>query len=131
VLLPAAYLVGPEQEQLLEILTRHRIELDTLEQSMALPVRRTTLHHITPTMEEELEVPNVDASSEVTLVDFPVGSVAIPVAQPAKWLLPVLIEAESTRGLTTEGAGRHQSFGHWLEVGSHYPVYRIRQWPPR
>jgi hypothetical protein len=121
---PKAYVIGPERERLLEVLARHRIEMDTVREVTMAALQRIHIHNVTPMEEEEMTVPNADISVEEVVEQLPPGTVVISMNQPASLLLPLLLEPESTRGLLTESGGRDRHFGPWLEAGTTFPVLR-------
>ncbi len=123
---PTGYVVPPGQERLLEILDRHGIAFERLKEPRKLDVEVLIIREIGEQEEEELTLPLVKIEAEEATREAPAGSAVIPLLQPARRLLPLMLEPQSTRGLVTEPAAHHDHFGEWLKAGEEYPVWRLK-----
>jgi hypothetical protein len=121
---PLGYLFSPQEERLMRLLDRHQIQMKRLKEAQELAAETYTIHHVTVMDEEELQVPNVDVITDTSVRQFPVGTVFVPLEQPAGILIPLLLEPQSTRGILAEGSAHQYHFGAYLVEGEEYPIHR-------
>ncbi len=124
---PLAYLIPASHTELLEILARHRIEMNPLPKPTTLEVEAYQIYHVTSTIEEDQVIPYVDLEVRTINKEFPMGSVVIYLTQPAASLIPLLLEPQSTFSLYGEGSGQNYRLENYLKENSEFPIYRILQ----
>ncbi|UCF65083.1 MAG: hypothetical protein JSW33_04425, partial [bacterium] len=122
---PVAYVIPASEKRVMEILARHRIEMNPLTEDKILQVEAYQIMHVTSITEEEEEVPYVDAYLKTVQREFASGSVIIYLTQPAGNLIPLILEPQSTFSLCGEGSGRKYNFHEYLTENSEYPIYRL------
>ncbi|OGB66086.1 MAG: hypothetical protein A2Y94_09365 [Caldithrix sp. RBG_13_44_9] len=122
---PLAYIIPAGEKKLIEILSRHRIEMNPLPEKSLLDVEIYFLRHVTTFIEEELEVPYLDMELKSRQKEFPAGSMVIYVSQPAGNLISLLLEPQSSFSLCTESSGQKERLLEYLKENSEYPVYRL------
>ena len=125
VLIPEGYLIPETEHRLISVLRRHGIVMQTVSQSRDIVVEGYDITHVTVMDEEELMVPNVDVERRIRSVHVDSGAIIISTRQPARYVIPLLIEPQSTRGLVARGGAGPGHFGAYLMEGLTYPVYRI------
>jgi hypothetical protein len=121
------YLVPSGEARLREVLDRHGIRYRVLEQDTTMNVEVWHIRHVTRMDEEGLTLPYVDADLREHVREIDRRTLFIPTLQPARLLLPLMLEPQSSRGLVTEPGAHQFHFGAWLEEGEDYPILRVRQ----
>jgi len=124
---PLAYVIPATENRLLEVLSRHRIEMNPLIEKRTLQVFAYQIMHVTTFREEENDVPYVDVQIKNISRDFEKGSMIIYLSQPAGNLLPLLLEPQSRFSLCGENSGRKYNFAEYLIENSEYPIYRLME----
>lgn len=124
---PVAYVIPASENRLLEVLSRHRIEMNPLTEKRTLQVFAYQIMHVTTFQEEENDVPYVDVQVKNISRDFEKGSMIIYLSQPAGNLLPLLLEPQSRFSLCGENSGRKYNFSEYLKENSEYPIYRLME----
>jgi hypothetical protein len=122
---PFAYVVPASEKELINVLSRHYIEMKEIKQSTSMDVESYQIMHVTSYIEEEVEVPYVDIEVHWSTKKIEKGSVIIPLNQAAGNLIPLLLEPQSTFNLCREASGRKYRFADYLREGTVYPVYRL------
>lgn len=124
---PLAYVISNSEGRLLEILSRHRIEMNPMTEKHILQVDAYQILHVTSYNEEELDVPYADVQLKSILREFEKGSMIIYLSQPAGNLIPLLLEPQSRFNLCGESSGRKYNFSEYLIENSEYPIYRLME----
>ncbi len=122
---PVAYIIPTAEKPLMDVLSRHGIEMKPLNEETRLTVQVYRILHITTIIEEEQDVPYVDLSISTQEKIFAERSVVVYLNQPAGLMLPLILEPQSTYCLCKEGSGRKYMFEEYLKENSEYPVCRI------
>jgi hypothetical protein len=116
--LPDAYLIPAEMEGLIELLTTHRVEMESPDPGTDLAVERLEITGFTT---EELEGPTPIASVRTTpgRYEARAGDVLIRTAQLRGVMVATALEPESMHGLL-----RYDEFAHLNAEGS-WPIMRV------
>jgi hypothetical protein len=122
---PVAYIIPADQQELIDILNRHQIEMYRLTADAEVPVEIYHIWHVSQMLEEELMIPCVDAELRLEKQVIPAGSRIVFLNQRAGLLLPLLLEPQSSYGLFTEASGRDFSLTGLLQAGTDYPILRL------
>jgi hypothetical protein len=122
---PWAYAIPAEQTELLELLERHRISSRTRESETTVAVERYEITAIEKVEVEDNEADEIGVAVHREQIALPVGTVIVPVRQPAANLIPLLLEPQSLWGPFSERGGRHLSLASSLKVGTMFPVLRV------
>ena len=124
---PLGYIIPASEKRLIEILARHRIEMNPLPENSHLPVETFFIRHVSTFMEEEMEMPYLDIEVTSQQKEFPSGTLVIYLGQPAGNLIPLLLEPQSSFSLCTENSGQKERLKEYLKENFEYPVYRLLQ----
>jgi hypothetical protein len=124
---PLAYIIPPSEKELIEILSRHRIEMNPLTEKRNIPVEVYRINHVTTFIEQETEVPYVDVEVENISKVFDKGTLIIYLTQPAGNFIPLLLEPQSRFSLCQEGSGRKYRLSEYLKEDTEYPIYRLTE----
>ncbi len=119
---PVAYHVPASEIALINLLERHGIAMNTVQQTMTVPAERYRILHVATRMEEELEMPELDLlklSENLTILP---GDVLINLNQSARDLIVLLLEPTSSFGIFGPGGGH--AFDGYLKAGM-FPVSRV------
>jgi hypothetical protein len=122
---PLGYVIPSSEKKLIEILARHRIEMNPIPEITSLTVETFFIRHVSTFIEEELELPYLDIEVKSEQREFPSGTLVIFVNQPAGNLIPLLLEPQSSFSLCTENSGQRERLQEYLKENSEYPVYRL------
>ena len=122
---PLGYVIPSSEKKLIEILARHRIEMNPIPEITSLTVETFFIRHVSTFIEEELELPYLDIEVKSEQREFPSGTLVIYVNQPAGNLIPLLLEPQSSFSLCTENSGQKERLQEYLKENSEYPVYRL------
>lgn len=122
---PAAYVIPPEEAQLIEILERHHLKMVRLESENEAEVEAYTITHVTPAVEEDKSTLFVDVRVAVERKELTAGTVMIHLDQPAGNLIPLLLEPQSSLSLCQERSGRNSRFSEYLQEGNDFPILRL------
>ncbi|MEJ2636951.1 MAG: hypothetical protein P8184_16895, partial [Calditrichia bacterium] len=121
---PEGYVIPADQGELIKLLERHRIKMLPLQRDSLIRVEYYLLKHVTTRMEEEMELPYVDVRVKSELHKFGKGSVIVYLNQPARLVLPLILEPESSFSIVAESSGRKYQFDY-LKERSVYPIFRL------
>ncbi|MEE9465546.1 MAG: M14 family metallocarboxypeptidase [Candidatus Neomarinimicrobiota bacterium] len=122
---PYAYLFSREQERLIQLLLKHKIEMHILAEDNNIELEVYTIMHLTPSLDEDKPSEYVDAASRSKAISMKKGDVVVFLNQPAANLIPLMLEPQSTWGVVTERVGRKYRFAEFLQEGKQYPIYRL------
>jgi hypothetical protein len=122
---PIAYIIPSSETKLIEILARHRIEMNPLTEKRNIPVEVYEITHLTTMIEEETEVPYVDVEVKKMTRNFDKGTVIVYLTQPAGNFIPLLLEPQSRFSLFQEGSGRKYRLSEYLKENTEFPIYRL------
>jgi len=122
---PYAYLFSSGEHRLIDLLSRHQIEMHTLVQDTDLEVERYSIMHVTPMPEEDKPSLNVDVRTQTQSVRLARGSVVVLLNQRAANLIPLLLEPQSSWSIVMPGSGRKLRFAEYLHEGNDYPILRL------
>lgn len=122
---PAAYLVPAGETTLVELLKRHRFELQVVMQDT--PAQTETYHvkHVTNALDEEKPTLLIDLDKTAQEETLPAGSILVPVKGAAANLISLVLEPESTWSIVSDRATGKYRFADYLTVGEAYPVKRL------
>jgi hypothetical protein len=124
---PVAYIIPASEKEIIEILSRHRIEMNPLTDQRTIPVEAYQIKHVTTMIEEELEVPYVDLEARKISREFEAGTMVIYLTQPAGTFIPLLLEPQSRFSLFQEGSGRKYKMSDYLKEDTEFPIYRLME----
>jgi len=124
---PYAYIIPTSEKEIVEILSRHRIEMNAITDQRTIPVEAYQIKHVTTMIEEELEVPYVDVETEKVSKKFEAGTMVIYLTQPAGNFIPLLLEPQSRFSLFQEGSGRRYKLSEYLKEDTEFPIYRLME----
>jgi hypothetical protein len=122
---PLGYVIPASERKLIELLSRHRIEMNPLSEKSTLEVEAYFLRHVTTFIEEEMEMPYLDVEVRSQQKEFQLGTMIIYLNQPAGNLIPLLLEPQSSFSLCTESSGQKERLQEYLKEMSEYPIYRL------
>jgi len=122
---PHAYIFSREEIKLIDLLTKHRIEMHQFKNDAELEVETYTISHATQGMEEDKATEYVDVDVSTLKMKIGTGSVLVYLNQKAGQLIPLLLEPQSSYSICTERSGRQNRFTEYLEEGKTYPVLRL------
>lgn len=124
---PYAYVISADQTRLLDVLTRHQIEMFQLKDAREIEVTAFSVLHVTPGVDEDKPTETVDVREKSQRMNFAKGSVVILLNQKAANLIPLVLEPQSTWNLAQTRVGRKYRFSRFLKEGQIYPVFRIEK----
>ncbi len=130
--LPAGYVLGPHQPEVLDTLKRHGIRVERILEGFRAAAetfqisgveldRNVFQGHIRNTISGQYEKGEID---------FPAGSYYISLEQPLARLVPVLLEPQSADSLAAWGFFNRVIIQQWSNRPGPYPVWRLEQKPP-
>ncbi len=122
---PWAYAIPSDQEDLIALLERHRIDVIRLTTATPASVERYLIEEITEVEVEDKEADEITLRVENEEIELPAGTVVVPVRQPAANLIPLLLEPQSLWAPYGERGGRDLALDSLIEPGSAFPVLRI------
>jgi hypothetical protein len=117
---PAGYVIPRGETEILHLLARHGIRMDTLSRDRQILVEQLTVQHLAQTSIEgdNILVPAVDA--QVVAIMFRKGDVVVPTGQLHSSMIVTTLEPASMWGLI-----QYEAFGRLRIPGIPYPVYRL------
>jgi hypothetical protein len=122
---PWGYAIPPEQEELVALLERHRIEFTRLAAASGARVERYVIEAVTEVEVEDKDADDVSVQVRREMLEIPAGTIVVPLSQPASNLIPLLLEPQSLWAPYGERGGRHLALGSLIETGTIFPVVRI------
>jgi len=122
---PWGYAIPADQEELIALLERHRIDFYRLATASGARVERYLIEAVTEVEVEDKEADEISAQVQREELEIPAGTIVVPLSQPASNLIPLLLEPQSLWAPYGERGGRHLTLGSLLESGTIFPVARI------
>jgi hypothetical protein len=123
--LPRAYVIPAAETALIELLQRHQMRLFRLTASAEATVERYQVLHVAARIEEETSKPELDLEKTSERTVLQAGDVVVFLNQPARRLIPLLLEPESSWGILTDTGEVPSAFGAYMREGGVYPVMRL------
>ncbi|MBA7704417.1 hypothetical protein ES703_113224 [subsurface metagenome] len=122
---PYAYIFSENEHRLIDLLSKHQIEIHYNKTEVDIDIEAYTILHVTPYIEEDKPAIYVDVSVEKETKRMEQGSVIVFLNQRASNLIPLLLEPQSSWGICTENSGRKYRFAEYLQENQRYPIFRI------
>ena len=122
---PRAYIFSHEEKKLIDLLSRHRIDMFRVRGSTELEVETYSIVHSTVVMEEDKSTEYVDVRVAIAGKSVEEGDIVVFLNQKAGNLIPLLLEPQSSYSICTERSGRQYRFTDYLEEGKEYPILRL------
>ncbi|UCH62749.1 MAG: DUF2817 domain-containing protein [Fidelibacterota bacterium] len=122
---PHAYIFSKNEHRLIDLLSRHQIEMHYIQTEVDIDIEAYTILHVTPSVEEDKPSTYVDVSVQKETKRIEQGSVVVFLNQRASNLIPLLLEPHSSWGICTENSGRKYRFAEYLQEGQQYPIFRM------
>jgi hypothetical protein len=122
---PHAYIFSQKETKLVDLFSKHRIEMFQLNTDTDLEVETYTILHVTSCMEEDKATEYVDVRTKVMGKKMEVGDVVVFLNQGASNLITLLLEPQSSYSICTERSGSEYRFSEYLEEGKEYPIFRL------
>lgn len=122
---PHAYIFSQKETKLVDLFSKHRIEMFQLNTDTDLEVETYTILHVTSCMEEDKATEYVDVRTKVMSKKMEVGDVVVFLNQGASNLITLLLEPQSSYSICTERSGSEYRFSEYLEEGKEYPIFRL------
>jgi hypothetical protein len=129
---PAAYLLKPEQKELVRLLQAHGIVVEATMKDETLDVERYSIKKLNREQRafQGHRETHLTASAEAAQERFPAGSFIVSMHQPKAALIFYLLEAESDDGLVNWNYLDRELDQAVKEGGSGvYPIYRLKNLP--
>ncbi|MEI6613937.1 MAG: hypothetical protein WCL37_03495, partial [Chrysiogenales bacterium] len=125
--LPQAYIVPAAETTLLELLNRHQLRLWKLTAPAMLMLEKYQILHVASRSEEERPMPELDLEKISEKTALAVGDVVVFLNQPARRLIPLLLEPESSWGILTNTGEVPSQFSAYAHEGGIYPIMRLME----
>jgi hypothetical protein len=123
--LPQAYCIPSDDDKLIALLNKHRVPFHKLTTDQETMVGTYTIHHVTPSVEEDYPSLMVDARLQLKKEVLPAGQLILKLDHTAAHLVPLLLEPQSSVGFLSERGGRHLQFKDYLIPGQCFPIKRL------
>ncbi len=124
-ILPIFYVITAQQEIVQDILARHHITLETMNHRSDLVVE---IQHVLSRKDEEMDAekgcPKYSVMESQEKYVLNPENLIVNLSQPARRLIPLLLELRSSSGLF-----KSKEFCHLVEPGRNYFIYRTRELP--
>ena len=125
--LPQAYVFPASETALLELLKRHQLRLWRLTAPATALLEKYEILHAAARNEEERSMPEFDLEKTSEKSKLAAGTVVVFLNQPARRLIPLLLEPESSWGILTDTGGTPSPFSGYAREGGVYPVMRLME----
>lgn len=122
---PAAYAFDARETKLIELLSRHRIAMHTLQDTQQTETETYLVKHVTDAMDEEKPTYAIDLDKLHGEETLQKGTIIVPVSGAASNLIPLLLEPQSTWGIVSPRTTGEYRFENYLVEGKPYPVKRL------
>lgn len=122
---PHAYIFSQKETKLIDLFSRHRIEMFRFKTDAELEVETYTILHVTSCMEEDKATEYVDVRTKIMNKKMEAGDVVVFLKQRASNLIPLLLEPQASYSICTERSGLEYRFSEYLEEGKEYPIFRL------
>jgi len=126
---PIAYIIPESETEIIELLNRNKIKMKRFVTEKDIELEIYQIRHITEMIEEEMQVPYVDLSTQREKRKIKVGTVIVYLDQSAGNLIPILLEPQSSIGIFSESGIKGNVFNKYLTEGTEYPIYRLIKIP--
>jgi hypothetical protein len=123
--LPLAYVIPAAETALLDLLKRHKLRLWKLTSPAAPMLEKYRILHVASRVEEERSMPEFDLEQTSEKTALAAGTVVVFLNQPARRLLPLLLEPESSWGIMTDSGEVPSQFSTYAQEGAVYPIMRL------
>lgn len=127
VLLPQAYVIPAAETALLELLKRHQLSMWRVTAPASFMLEKYQVLHGASRLEEERSLPELDLDKTSEITALAKGDVLVFLNQPARRLIPLLLEPESSWGILTDTGGIPSPFSAFAREGGIYPVMRLME----
>jgi hypothetical protein len=125
--LPQGYIIPAAETALIELLQRHQMRLWKLTAPAAAVLEKYQVLHAASRIEEDRPMPEFDLEKISEKTALAAGDVVIFLNQPARLLIPLLLEPESSWGILTDTGGVPSQFSAYAKEGCIYPVMRLME----
>jgi hypothetical protein len=125
--LPQAYIIPAAETALIELLKRHQLRLWKLMAPVTLMLEKYQVLHVASRLEEERPMPELDLEKISEKTALAVADVVVFLNQPARRLIPLLLEPESSWGILTASGEVPSMFSHYAQEGKTYPIMRLME----
>jgi hypothetical protein len=125
--LPQAYIIPAAETALIELLKRHQMRLWKLTAPAAVILEKYQVLHAASRIEEDRPMPEFDLEKINEKTTLAVGDVVLFLNQPARLLIPLLLEPESSWGILTDTGEVPSQFSAYAKEGGIYPVMRLME----
>jgi hypothetical protein len=125
--LPQAYVIPASETALLELLKRHQLRLWRLTAPAEAQLEKYKILHTASRLEEERSMPELDLEKISEKTELAAGDVLIFLNQPARLLIPLLLEPESSWGILTDSGGVPTQFSGYAREDGVYPIMRLME----
>ena len=122
---PWGYAIPAQQEDLIELLERHRIRFVRLSSPADAAVERYRIEETATVTVEDKEAEDISVQTLREEFELAPGTVVVPLQQAAANLVPLLLEPQSLWAPYGERGGRHLALQSLLVPGEVFPVIRI------
>lgn len=123
--LPEAYCIPSDNDKLIDLLKKHRMPFHRMSTDQETMVGTYTIHHVTPSVEEDYPSLMVDARLQIHKETLPAGQLILKLNHGAALLAALLLEPQSSVGFLSERGGRHLQIKEYLRPGLQYPIKRL------
>ncbi len=125
VVLPQAYIFESNQEGLISLLNKHRIQMKTYKSDTLLMVEVYEVLHDVPAIEEGKSSRNIDVLVREEKKKITPRHKIVFLNQPAGVLIPLLLEPQSSWGILSTNSGLRKKFKKYAQLNSDYPIWRL------
>jgi hypothetical protein len=125
--LPQTYIIPAAETMLIELLKRHQLRLWRLTAPAAPMLEKYRILHVASRIEEERPMPELDLEKINEKTALAAGDVVIFLNQPARRLVPLLLEPESSWGILTDTGEMSTQFSVYAKEGGTYPIMRLME----
>ena len=122
---PVAYVIPPEESELIDLMKRHKIKMKKLSENSEIELEIYQIRHVTEFVEEDMTIPYLDLIVMQEQIELRKGTILLYLNQPAGNLIPLLLEPQSTIGIFSESGLEENEFMKYLTEDAEYPVYRL------
>jgi hypothetical protein len=125
--LPQAYIIPAAETALIELLKRHQMQLWKLAAPAEIVLEKYRILHVAARIEEDRSLPEYDLERISEKTALASGTVVVYLTQPARRLIPLLLEPESSWGILTDTGEVPSQFSAYAGEGGIYPVMRLME----
>ena len=125
--LPQAYIIPAAETALIELLKRHQLRLWRLTAPATPMLEKYLILHVASRIEEERPMPELDLEKIIEKTALAAGDMVVFLNQPARRLIPLLLEPESSWGILTDTGEVPSQFSGYTKEGAIYPIMRLME----